>query len=172
MESLEGSGRHGFTRKDVIAAQSTPPPRRAKIPRMAKTAPRPATPVNQPADQPAYMDSTEAAQALGISLDALRKRIARGTIEATKEAGHWYVQGPGTQPDADRPDDRPPTGQEVDGATLALAAMEARIASLEFQLLSKDEQLGVAATQIGELHRLLAQTALNAAPARPWWKLW
>jgi len=133
---------------------------------------RPATPDNRPADHPAYMDSTEAAQALGISLDALRKRISRGTIEATKDNGHWYIQGPGTQPDADRPDDRPPTGQEVDGAALALAAMEARIASLEFQLLSKDEQLGVTATQIGELHRLLAQTALNAAPARPWWKIW
>jgi len=61
------------------------------------------------------MDSTEAAQALGISLDALRKRIARGTIEATKEGGHWYVQGP----------------------ELAIAAMEARIKSLENQLATK-----------------------------------
>jgi len=137
---------------------------------------RPATPDNQPADRPAYMDSAEAAQALGISLDALRKRIARGTITATKEAGHWYVQGPADQPVADRPTtghqlDAGPQDQ-VDGKELAIAAMEARILSLESQLLSKDEQLGVAANQIGELHRLLAQTALQAAPARPWWRFW
>jgi len=129
-------------------------------------------PAEQPADHPAYMDSTEAAQALGISLDALRKRIARGTIEATKEAGHWYVQGPYNQPAADRPptgnqpDASPQTDQDhVDRAELALAAQDARIASLESQLQAKD-------TQIDQLHRLLATTALNAAPARPWWKLW
>ena len=92
------------------------------------------------------MDSTEAAQALGISLDALRKRIARGTIVATKEAGHWYVQGPDNRPDA-----APQAAEgQVDGAErLAIAAMEARITSLESQLLSKDEQFGVAANQIG-----------------------
>ena len=71
----------------------------------------------------------------------------------------------GHQPDAAAQD-------QVDRTELALAAQDARIASLESQLLSKDEQLGVAANQIGELHRLLAQTALNAAPARPWWRFW
>jgi len=107
------------------------------------------------------MDSTEAAQALGISLDALRKRIARGTIEATKEAGHWYVQGPHNQPDV-----APQAAQDqVDGAELAIAAQDARIASLESQLQAKDQQ-------IDQLHRLLATTALQAAPAKPWWRFW
>jgi len=119
------------------------------------------------------MDSTEAAQALGISLDALRKRIARGTIEATKEAGHWYVQEPDNQPAADRspigqPDNSPQAAQDqVDGAELAIAVEElrARVQSLE-------AQLGVKDTQIGELHRLMATTALQAPPARPWWRFW
>ena len=136
---------------------------------MKPTAHQPAT----PDDQPAYIDSTEAAQALGISLDALRKRIARGTIEATKEAGHWYVQGPDNQPAADRsptgqPDNSPQAAQDqVDGAELAIAVEElrARVQSLE-------AQLGVKDTQIGELHRLTATTTLNAAPARPWWRFW
>ena len=58
------------------------------------------------------------------------------------------------------------TSNTVDGAELALAAMEARIASMETQLAAKD-------TQIDQLHHLLAQTALNPAPAhRPWWKIW
>lgn len=119
-------------------------------------------PARQPVDQPAYMDSTQAARALGISLDALRKRIARGTIEAVKEAGHWYVRWPDNQPAADRPTNRPPD-QNHDGKELA--AMEARIESLETQLATKD-------TQIDQLHHLLAQTALNQAPGRPWWKIW
>jgi len=145
---------------------------RHKIPRMKATGQptghRPDPPDNQPVDRPAYMDSTEAAQALGISLDALRKRIARGTIKATKEAGHWYVQGPDNQPAADLP----PTGHQpdadqdqVDGKELALAAQDARIASLESQLQAKD-------TQIDQLHRLLATTALPAPPTRPWWRFW
>jgi len=145
---------------------------RHKILRMKPTGHQPATPDNQPANRPAYIDSTEAAQALGISLDALRKRIARGTIEATKESGHWYVQEPDNRPAADRPptgnqpDASPQTDQDhVDGAELALAAQDARIASLESQLQAKD-------TQINQLHRLLATTALNAAPARPWWQFW
>jgi len=139
---------------------------------------QPATPDNQPADRPAYMDSTEAAQVLGISLDALRKRIARGTIEATKEGGHWYVQGPDNQPvnqPVNQPAaDRPPTGHQayaaegqVDGAELAIAAMEARIKSLENQLATKDHQLTEMLIVVRQ-----SQAMLQAAPTRRWWKIW
>jgi len=119
----------------------------------------------QPATWPDYQDSTDAAQALGISLDALRKRIARGTIEATKRDGRWYVRTPDGSTSTDPPPDRTPTGPEVDVAALALAAQDARIASLETQLAAKD-------SQIDQLHHLLAQTALQAAPARSWWRFW
>jgi len=34
------------------------------------------------------------------------------------------------------------------------------------------EELAEKNRQISELHRLLAQTALNAAPGRPWWAFW
>ena len=64
------------------------------------------------------------------------------------------------------------TTAAMDAKELAIAAMEARIASLEDQLQTKDDQLQNKDTQIGELHRLLATTALNAAPARPWWRFW
>ena len=33
------------------------------------------------------------------------------------------------------------------------------------------EELAEKNRQISELHRLLAQTALNAAPGRPWWQI-
>jgi len=120
----------------------------------------------RPANQPAYLDSTEAAHALGISLDALRKRISRGTIEAVKKSGHWYVHLGGNQPASDRPDERPPDNHDhVDGKELAIAAMEARITSLERQLEARERE-------VGQLHHLLAQTALNAAERKPWWKVW
>jgi len=142
-----------------------------------------------PDNHPDFLNIQEAAKALNITIEALRKRITRGTIESIKENGHWYVHivnngqdnvqtGPDnvqTGPDNVQigPDSvRTDTQGQIDGAELAFAAMEARIASLETQLASKDGQLGVAATQIGELHRLLAQTALNAAERKPWWKIW
>jgi len=128
-------------------------------------------------NRPDFVEIQEAAKALNITIEALRKRITRGTIESIKENGHWYVQildngldnvqtGPDNVqlgPDVVQTSDR---GQ-VDGAEFAIAVEElrARVQSLE-------AQLGVKDTQIGELHRLMATTALNAAPVRPWWKLW
>jgi len=134
---------------------------------------QPATPDNRPDNRPAYIDSTEAAQALGISLDALRKRIARGTLEGYKEGGHWYVQGPDNQPNADRPrpatpDNRPDNDQDqVDGKELAIAAMEARIKSLENQIATKDHQLEEMLVVVRQ-----SQAMLQAPPARPWWRFW
>jgi len=111
----------------------------------------------------------EAAHQLRVSEHTIRRRVRSGELPgiqvATPQGFSWRVE----IPEAEVIQEPTPI---VDGKELALAAMEARIASLETQLLSKDEQLGVAAPQIGELHRILAQTALNAAPARPWWKIW
>ena len=144
-------------------------------------------PDSQPAKQPAYTDSTEAAQALGISLDALRHRIARGTLEGYKEDGRWYVRLPDNQPASDRPTDRPneQTADQghVDSKELALAVMEAQLTSLERQFEAREREIGERLTslerqlearerEVGQLHLLLAQTALNQAPAKPWWKIW
>ena len=131
------------------------------------------------------LDSTTAAQILGMTEDGVRKRIAKGKLKGYKEHGRWYVYLPDTtqthQSGADRPDRHPTDTRQtvVDAKELAIAAMEARIASLEDHLVSireqlqtKDDQLQSKDTQIGQLHHLLAQTALNAAPARPWWRFW
>jgi len=109
----------------------------------------------------------EAAQRLRVSEHTVRRRLHSGVLQGIQVAiqrGNgftWRVEVPENQ-----------VQEPVDGKELAIAAMEARIASLETQLLSKDEQLAATATQIGELHRLLAQNALNAADRRPWWKIW
>ncbi len=132
-----------------------------------------------PDNSPDLVDIQEAAKVLDVSVEALRKRITRGKVEAEKRDGHWFIRladSVQTGPDQDQTLGRPSPDNAVDGAELALAAMESRIASLEAQLIAKDEQqitaASVAANQIGELHRLLAQTALNAAPVRSWWKFW
>jgi len=127
---------------------------------------------HRPDDHPDYLDIHEAAKALDVSPEALRKRITRGTIKAVKKGGHWYVQIEDNHPDSVRTEVQNSQDDHVDGKDLALAAMEARIESLEVQLSSKDRQIEAREREVGELHRLLAQTALNAAPARPWWRFW
>jgi len=118
------------------------------------------TPKTENDNRPETVDSHQASQRLGITEDAIRKRIARGTLEGYKEDGRWWVQVPNnsqnnnqSQPETDR----------TDGKDIAIATMEARITSLERQLEARERE-------VGQLHHLLAQTALSAAPARPWWR--
>ncbi len=44
----------------------------------------------------------DAARTLGISKEALRKRIKRGTVEAYKDGGRWVVELPDADQDADQ----------------------------------------------------------------------
>jgi len=153
------------------------------MPRMTATR-QPDSVPNDPDTRPDnVLDSYQASLILGISEDGVRKRVIRGTLKGYKDGRRWYVYIPDSV--QTYPTNKPDSVQTavVEGPALALAAMEARIDSLEAQLASKDAQiiskdaqaetqLAAKDQQIGELHRLLAQTALNQAPARPWWKIW
>jgi hypothetical protein len=72
------------------------------------------------AGQPGEVDIGQAARILGTTPAALRKRIRRGTLAATKRAGLWYVTLPGTSRQTGRrtedagPDTERPTGQPGD----------------------------------------------------------
>jgi len=125
---------------------------------------------------------TEAAERLNLSVDTIRRRLTKGELKGNKESTpqgyRWRIdipEDPSSHPSKD-PSSHPRNARadateaeaaqdQVDGAELALAAQDARIASLESQLQAKD-------AQIDQLHHLLAQSALQAAPARPWWKIW
>lgn len=48
----------------------------------------------------------EAAEALGLNVDAVRKRIKRGTLDPYKEADRWYVVLPTVQPAPSSPPGR------------------------------------------------------------------
>ncbi len=63
---------------------------------------------------PESLPISEAAQRLGISVDALRKKIRRGTVRAVKRDNRWYVEVPDvdTAQDSGHAASRPP----LDGA--------------------------------------------------------
>ena len=92
------------------------------------------------------------------SQDTIRKRLRSGELQGQKVKGaggfRWEVfvaDDPTVKSDTDD------TNDDTDGGAL--------VQILRDELAEKNRQ-------ISELHRLLAQTALNAAPTRPWWAFW
>jgi hypothetical protein len=83
------------------------------------------------------LDVTAAALALGISSDAVRKRVKRGTLPSEKDAdGSLYVWV-----DADPPDDHTPTQAHLD-------SLHDQIAFLRAELERKDHLLAAALERI------------------------
>ena len=76
----------------------------------------------------------EAAAVLGVTQDAIRARIRRGTIEARKESGRWMVAVPADVQDAARDT----TATDVD-AVARIAALEADAAALRSQVAGQRE---------------------------------
>ncbi len=104
------------------------------------------------ADRP-VLDIATAARTLGLTPDAVRKRLARGSLQGYKdERGFWHVtldtepvaSGHSTadQPDSDR-----------NGADKTVLVLEETVANLRSELHTKN-------VQISELHQLLARAAL------------
>jgi hypothetical protein len=79
----------------------------------------------------------EAAQVLGISPEAVRNRLSRGTLKSVKEAGTVYVllETDRTRHTGDRPNDR-----STDTPPELVDQMQARIDSLERQLEQANER--------------------------------
>ena len=110
------------------------------------------------------MTINETAKHYGVSANTIRRRIQNGLLMGNKVGNKWLINvaSPnGASPNGETPDY---PRQEPEPPAL-VNQMQARIDSLEAQLTTR-------AGEIDQLHRLLAQTALNAAPARPWWKFW
>ena len=73
------------------------------------------TPPTPDADLPRYT-ITEAARRLGISREALRLRVRRGRVMASKSGGQWYVHLPAEEADTDPvmpPDQTPDNDQRA-----------------------------------------------------------
>jgi len=104
----------------------------------------------------------EAAERLNVSIDTIRRRLHKGELKGTREPTaqgyRWKIDlaDPGSDPS------NTPADARTDATVSALMDV---IDALKTQLSTKDQQ-------IDQLHHLMAQTALNEAPVRPWWKLW
>ena len=120
----------------------------------------------------AKLSIPEAVHTLGLSQSTIRKRLRSGDLQGQKVKGasgfRWEVfviDGPTVKGDtqdgnhANVTDDgnHANHGDHGNGDDL--------VEILREELTEKNRQ-------ISELHRLLAQTALNAAPGRPWWQFW
>ena len=115
----------------------------------------------------------EAAAAYQVSIQTIRRRLAKDLIKGQKrqtpQGFIWMIdleEETATTPPLEEVTNG--AGAHVNatlGAGALVGQMQARIDSLEAQLTTR-------AGEIDHLHRLLAQTALNAAPGRPWWKFW
>ena len=94
------------------------------------------------------LDSNQAAEVLGLSVDALRKRISRGTVDGFKSNGRWYVRNSDVKTDI--------------------------IALLRQQIEVKDHQI----RELHSMLATAQQSAFDASVAAllsaktPWWKFW
>ena len=97
---------------------------------------------------PDVLDSQQAAQVLGLSVDALRKRIARGTVDGFKSNGRWYIRNTDVKNDI--------------------------IALMKHQILVKDEQIRELHTLLAKALQTAIEAAITAlpSPSKPWWKIW
>ena len=120
----------------------------------------------------ARLTIAQAADTLGVAQSTIRKRLRSGDLQGQKVKGaggfRWEVfvaDNPtvkGVTQDGNHAND----AQDGDHGDHGDHANDGALVEI------LREELAEKNRQISQLHRLLAQTALNAAPGRPWWKFW
>ena len=104
----------------------------------------------------------EAASALQVSTQTIRRRLTKGLIKGYKQETPqgfvWIIEM--ADPSKSDTDDTNHTN-----STALVTELKARIDNLE-------EQLTIRAGEISELHQLLAAHSLNAGQHKPWWAFW
>jgi len=120
----------------------------------------------------AKLTIAQAADTLGIAQSTIRKRLRSGDLQGQKVKGaggfRWEVfvaDGPTVKGDTQ-------DGNHANDAQDGNHDNHANHANHGDLVEILREELTEKNRQISELHRLLAQTALNAAPGRPWWQFW
>jgi hypothetical protein len=133
--------------------------------------------------QPTGVTIADAAKRLGLSTDAVRSRLHRGTLLGVKTAdGVWLVfldEPPVDQPGTDRAatapptasnraDDGPATATTTVDPTAVIAAKDETIAVLREQVRSLQSTVDAQAIAVNQLQGMLGQAmrSLTAGPSR------
>lgn len=135
----------------------------------------------------------EAAERLGLTTTAVRKRIKRGTLFATKNNhGTWTVYlpdsptGPAAGPATDSPLDSPKPDdrvailkqenerlwQELERRSEELRRKDVLLAEFSQRLAELTQRLPELPATTPELTNDRTPDPENGARARPWWKFW
>lgn len=96
----------------------------------------------------------DAAIALGVSQNTVRRRLTSGLLMGNKVGGKWLINLENVPPQRDAA-----TNQDL-------------VDQLKARVTAQDNELAAKNMQIDQLHQLLARGALIASTARPWWKFW
>ena len=122
----------------------------------------------------------EAGQALGISPDAVRMRVKRGSLQGEKDAeGRWLVWVDVEQAAAEREAEREPDAigerdleREPEQGEPGAEALQARVAVLEARLEAIESERDFLRKQVDTLifaQGMAAQKALPNPARRSWW---
>jgi hypothetical protein len=104
----------------------------------------------------------EAAAVLGVSVDALRARIRRGTVEASKVSGRWLVDVQIDDQDAPRTDQDASSSDLVAQLTADNEALRRELADVRGRQRAELERLDAALATMATMAR-----ALPAPPTDP-----
>lgn len=101
-------------------------------------------PDDRPPTTPAWVTIDDAAARLDITVNAVRQRIKRGTLQGEKRGGAWYVSletvtsGRTDQPPTDKTTDRPTTPTTAPDALIV--QLQSEVAYLRSELTAAREQ--------------------------------
>jgi len=124
-----------------------------------------------------------AAAALGLTPEAVRKRVKRGTLEAYKKGGQWRVILPENRPvsgSAASPESDPV--QAIALTERLIAPWAAQVADLQGRVILQAEEMGRLRAELAAAEAKLAERSTIAQPAAPveptsttprhWWQVW
>ena len=122
----------------------------------------------------AWVSIREAAAALGVSQDTVRRRIRAAHLEARKaNNGRWQVEMPDAAAASPPEPERDATALARQAADLQAEnrMLRGQLATMHATLDHEREQAGLVARTLEQFSRALPAPAADAAPARaPWWR--
>jgi predicted site-specific integrase-resolvase len=109
----------------------------------------------------------EAADRLGVSIDALRKRLKRGKLHGYQREGRWYVYLDGVDSTSTKPDNGQTTGQDEHRQpdTALVDVLRDQVATLKSQVAEQSAELDARRREVEELHILLQREQARTLPA-------